>query len=131
MVITLFYYPDWGFLTCLYYNVPELDQNNCQFFQSLFPFLTDSNDLEVRLSDGNFEGEGYVEMRCPGQKWSTVCVQDWDMRDADTVCRQLGYPWAYSTSPDGEPGVTLGEIAYSKFLCTGNETYIGECAFTQ
>ena len=97
----------------------------------MFPFLTDSNDLEVRLSDGNFEGEGYVEMRCPGQKWSTVCVQDWDIRDADTVCRQLGYPWAYSTSPDGEPGVTLGEIAYSKFLCTGNETYIGECAFTQ
>ncbi|XP_072027145.1 uncharacterized protein [Amphiura filiformis] len=92
--------------------------------------IANPTDLEVRLSGGNFEGEGYVEMRCSNQKWGTVCAQDWDIRDANTVCQQLGYPWAFSTTPDAFPTINLGEVGYDKFVCVGNENAVGECPFT-
>ena len=47
---------------------------------------------EVRLIDGNRIGglKGTVEI-CFGGKWSTVCAESWDYRDAEVVCRQLGF----------------------------------------
>ena len=54
-------------------------------------------DGQVRLTRGTYSSQGLVEVYCNGQ-WGTVCNDEFDQIDADTICRQLGYTEAARNS---------------------------------
>ena len=54
--------------------------------------MTDA-EIDIRLADGSSETHGRVEFYL-NQEWGTVCADDFDMEDANVVCKQLGYDGA-------------------------------------
>ncbi len=47
-------------------------------------------EASVRLVGGNESTEGRVEY-CRDNLWVSVCRDSWDHKDAQVVCRQLGF----------------------------------------
>ena len=53
----------------------------------------------MRLTGGESENEGTVEL-CVNLRWAgSICDDDWDNADAAVVCRQLGYEGEGIPSP--------------------------------
>lgn len=86
-----------------------------------------SKNLAIRLVDGPTPFEGRVEVFVNGD-WGTVCDDEFDIHDAEVVCRQLGFghPIAALGSPGYGPG--QGKILFDDLRCNGTEKELVNCA---
>ena len=57
-----------------------------------------------------------------------MCDDEWDLKDADVVCRQLGYGRAVTAPKSAAFGRGQGKIWMNNVGCTGKETALTQCA---
>ncbi|XP_061211566.1 scavenger receptor cysteine-rich domain-containing group B protein [Neopsephotus bourkii] len=81
---------------------------------------------EIRLSNGPSRCQGRVEIFYNGS-WGTVCDDDWDLVDANVVCRQLGCGRAVTLPPAMAFGQGSGPIFLDNVDCKGREVALSEC----
>ena len=86
-----------------------------------------SAETAVRLVNSfNHSSSGRVEIRYNGI-WGTICDHSWDIRDAEVVCRQLGFDGALSAPRDASFGQGNGPIWLDDMNCVGMEISISDC----
>ncbi|XP_038052381.1 uncharacterized protein LOC119725091 [Patiria miniata] len=85
-----------------------------------------SSPVSIRLVNGDTPNEGRVEVyyKC---HWGTICHNGWSIRDANVICRQLGYPSASQAWHSAHFGRGSGLIVLSNVACRGNESSIDLC----
>ncbi|XP_035384063.1 deleted in malignant brain tumors 1 protein-like [Electrophorus electricus] len=97
-------------------------KHNCNQTKNAGVICSDS----VRLMDGGGRCSGRVEVLHRGQ-WGTVCDDDWDMRDAAVVCRELGCGEAVDVLGNSHFGPGSGPIWMDDVDCTGSESTLKNC----
>ena len=70
---------------------------------------------------------GRVEVFYSNQ-WGSICDDFWDLKDANVVCRQLGFPKASQFFGKALHGQGSGPIWMDDLACLGNETHIYHCS---
>ncbi|XP_078053270.1 uncharacterized protein LOC144478771 isoform X2 [Augochlora pura] len=86
----------------------------------------------IRLRGGSGPHDGYVEVQGKIPGWGIVCDSSWTLKEADIVCKQLGYTrgaemaWKGRDTYNGVPTW----IAANSVSCQGNETRFQLCKFT-
>uniref|UniRef100_A0A8B9T1C8 SRCR domain-containing protein n=1 Tax=Anas platyrhynchos TaxID=8839 RepID=A0A8B9T1C8_ANAPL len=90
-------------------------------------FLQSLGDLS--MLDGLTPCSGRIEVFY-GQRWGTVCDDDWDLVDAEVVCRQLGCGKALSAPHRAYFGQGSDPIWLDNVNCTGTEAALSECMAT-
>ena len=84
--------------------------------------------------NGSSEKEGYVEGLGFNGQWGGLCDDAFDLKDANVICRMLGFPSAIaalgSSTADGLYGTAPSGNKYvlDQLGCTGNETSIFDCS---
>ncbi|XP_026812005.1 lysyl oxidase homolog 2 [Rhopalosiphum maidis] len=93
-------------------------------------YLKNHKSLEgmVRLVDGESEYEGNVEIMHLG-KWGAICDDEWDAREGQVVCRQLGYNGTSRVTHSSHFGQTARKYWMDNTQCGGQEMEISECRF--
>ncbi|XP_064180861.1 deleted in malignant brain tumors 1 protein-like isoform X16 [Anguilla rostrata] len=81
---------------------------------------------KVRLVGGADLCSGRVEMH-HGSSWGTVCDADFDQRDAEVVCRELGCGVPKELRGAAAFGQGEGQVWAEEIQCSGNESHICFC----
>ncbi|KAL8202191.1 UNVERIFIED_CONTAM: hypothetical protein K2H54_001698, partial [Gekko kuhli] len=83
----------------------------------------------LRLAGGKESFEGRVEVYHNG-RWGTICDDQWDDRDAEVVCRQLGLSGNPKAASWARFGPGSGPILLDEVECSGNELFLDQCKKT-
>uniref|UniRef100_I3JGI6 SRCR domain-containing protein n=1 Tax=Oreochromis niloticus TaxID=8128 RepID=I3JGI6_ORENI len=81
---------------------------------------------QIRLTGSSKSCSGRVEIYYSGS-WGTVCDDDWNIHDAQVVCRQLGCGAAVEATSSAHFGQGSGHIWLDNVGCSGSEHYLTEC----
>uniref|UniRef100_A0AAZ1Y2X7 SRCR domain-containing protein n=1 Tax=Oreochromis aureus TaxID=47969 RepID=A0AAZ1Y2X7_OREAU len=88
--------------------------NTCEHVNSVLLYL-------IRLvGSGSSRCSGRVEI-FHNNIWGTVSDSNWNLNDAEVVCRQLNFP------PSAHFGAGTGQIWLDHVTCSGNESSLAEC----
>lgn len=85
----------------------------------------------IRLVGGTTPYEGRVEVLWVHQgfeQYGTICDDNWTIREARVICRQLGHFDASAAYGQAHFGPGAGMILLDDMACTGTETDIVQCA---
>lgn len=96
---------------------------------SSYPSVSPSPPPErptIRVVNGNSSCQGRVEVFHNNQ-WGTVCDDDWDLPNAQVVCRHLGCGPAISAKVLAYFGYGSGPILLDNVDCRGSEGELAAC----
>ena len=94
----------------------------------MFRYFTSlsSGPLQVTLENGPDGCSGRVEVYHEGQ-WGTICDDEWDLNDAQVVCRHVGCETALEAKTGAFFGEGPGQILLDDVDCNGEERSLGAC----
>uniref|UniRef100_A0A9J7Z5J7 SRCR domain-containing protein n=1 Tax=Cyprinus carpio carpio TaxID=630221 RepID=A0A9J7Z5J7_CYPCA len=85
-----------------------------------------SNHVPLRLSEGKGRCSGRLEVY-HNAVWGSVCDDQWDISDAQVVCRQLGCGAALRADGNSVFGAGEGVVWLNNGQCRGNEIHLWDC----
>ncbi|XP_059366448.1 antigen WC1.1-like [Carassius carassius] len=85
-----------------------------------------SDHVPLRLSGGKGRCSGRLEVY-HNAVWGSVCEDQWDISDAQVVCRQLGCGAALRADGNSVFGAGEGVVWMNKVECRGNEIHLWDC----
>ncbi|XP_020505252.2 uncharacterized protein [Labrus bergylta] len=100
----------------------EMGKHNCEHSEDAGVVCSGT---QIRLA-GSTQCSGRVEL-FNGSTWGTVCDDDWDLRDAEVVCRQLNCGKALSAPGSASFGEGADPILLDDVACSGSERFLTEC----
>ena len=101
----------------------------CILFYFIFPILDVKSQVEgdVKLINGPSSHQGTVIVY-HNNAWGTLCDDSWEKKDADVICRQLGFEEAEVVWYEAHYGSGPGEIWVDQIECPINASHILQCS---
>ncbi|XP_050429551.1 uncharacterized protein LOC126838845 isoform X3 [Adelges cooleyi] len=100
------------------------DERNCTSAKKMMGY-------EIRLAGGNSTNEGRVEVKVLGE-WGVICDDKFDMREADVICRELGFPSSVSVKSNSFFGIpNKTRFVLDDLECRGDEKSLYSCQFKE
>uniref|UniRef100_A0A8C1QUE2 SRCR domain-containing protein n=1 Tax=Cyprinus carpio TaxID=7962 RepID=A0A8C1QUE2_CYPCA len=99
-------------------------QNDCD--RDEVAKITCSDHVPLRLRGGEGRCSGRLEVY-HNAVWGSVCDDQWDISDAQVVCRQLGCGAALRADGNSVFGAGEGVVWLNRVECRGNEIHLWDC----